>query len=273
MRRLILVAGLVLAAFACSEPVGEMLTDAGQMMMPDAGAQPGDCPCEAGPQGEPGEQGPQGESGAAVLFCAQFGAFCGFSADTLDSMTECRGAVSQLEDDALICTARNIEAAKSGDNGGCAAIANLDPCGFTPAPVEPAKPTIAGATPLNFGTLGSDTPDVWGCSFDSTTFAIKNGQQFLLSGNGYLDVGIANDFGVALSRRVVGDSSNGTFIETSTFKSSDSSVTITALSDALPTGDYQVGLCVRCTGQGCTAPNIPVAVRDSFGTAVVLDLP
>ena len=48
MRKLILMVGLVLVAFACSEPIGEMLTDGGQMMMdagdamaPDAGAQPG----------------------------------------------------------------------------------------------------------------------------------------------------------------------------------------------------------------------------------------
>ena len=49
MRKLILVMGLVVVAFACSEQAGQMLVDGGQMMMdagngmvPDAGAQPGD---------------------------------------------------------------------------------------------------------------------------------------------------------------------------------------------------------------------------------------
>lgn len=46
MRKLILVMGLVVVAFACSEQAGQMLVDGGQMMMdagdtmvPDAGAQ------------------------------------------------------------------------------------------------------------------------------------------------------------------------------------------------------------------------------------------
>jgi hypothetical protein len=83
-----------------------------------------------------------------VLFCAQFRAFCGFTAGTLDSMSTCRDAVSQLDDDALTCTVRNIEAAKSGDNGGCAAIANLDPCGFTPPEPKPASVTLAVSLPV-----------------------------------------------------------------------------------------------------------------------------
>jgi len=46
MRKLVLVMGLVVVAFACSEQAGQMLVDGGQMMMdagdtmvPDAGAQ------------------------------------------------------------------------------------------------------------------------------------------------------------------------------------------------------------------------------------------
>jgi hypothetical protein len=54
MRKLVLMVGLVVVAFACSEPVGQMLADAGEMMMdasvPDAGAQESeffDYPCPA----------------------------------------------------------------------------------------------------------------------------------------------------------------------------------------------------------------------------------
>jgi hypothetical protein len=62
MQRLGWMVGLTVIAVACGtagDMAGEML-DSG---VPDAGAQPGDCPCEVGPQGEPGEQGPQGEPG------------------------------------------------------------------------------------------------------------------------------------------------------------------------------------------------------------------
>jgi hypothetical protein len=94
-----------------------------------------------------------------VLFCAQFGAFCGFTAGTLDSMSTCRDAVSQLDDDALTCTVRNIEAAKSGDSGGCVAIANLDPCGFTPPEPKPAPVTLAVSLPVaNLQPQGVVTP-------------------------------------------------------------------------------------------------------------------
>ena len=44
MRKVGLILGLALVAFACSEQAGQMLVDAGEMMMgasvPDAGAQP-----------------------------------------------------------------------------------------------------------------------------------------------------------------------------------------------------------------------------------------
>ncbi len=56
MRKLVWIVGLTAVAVACGtagDMVGEML-DSG---VPDAGAQPGECPCEAGPQGEPGDQG------------------------------------------------------------------------------------------------------------------------------------------------------------------------------------------------------------------------
>jgi hypothetical protein len=56
MRKLFWMVGLVVVAVACGtagDMVGEML-DSG---VPDAGAQPGDCPCEVGPQGEQGVPG------------------------------------------------------------------------------------------------------------------------------------------------------------------------------------------------------------------------
>lgn len=133
---------------------------------------------EPGPQGLPGSQGipgvdgaagpagPQGtagEPGVAVLFCAQFGAFCGFTAGTLDSMSACRDAISQLDDDELTCTVRNIEAAKSGDDGGCAAIGTLDPCGFTPPEPKPAPVTLAVSLPvadLQPESVGSPVCDI-----------------------------------------------------------------------------------------------------------------
>ena len=56
MRKLVLVVGLVVVVFACSEQAGQMLVDAGQMMtdagdamVPDAGAQGGrllSVPCD-----------------------------------------------------------------------------------------------------------------------------------------------------------------------------------------------------------------------------------
>jgi hypothetical protein len=56
MRKVGLMAGLALVAIACAtgaDMVGEIM-DSG---VPDADAQTGECPCEAGPQGEPGPQG------------------------------------------------------------------------------------------------------------------------------------------------------------------------------------------------------------------------
>jgi hypothetical protein len=79
MRKLVLLGLLVVAAIACGETAGEMLTDAGQRMIdagdvlaPDAGAQPTDC-CEDGAPGEPGsqgEQGPQGTPGPSGIVAA-----------------------------------------------------------------------------------------------------------------------------------------------------------------------------------------------------------
>jgi len=53
MRKLVLMVGLVVVVFACSEPLGEMLMDGGQAMMdagdamqPDAGAQDTPATCD-----------------------------------------------------------------------------------------------------------------------------------------------------------------------------------------------------------------------------------
>ncbi len=74
MRKAIPVGMLVVVAVACGDAAGAILQDAGQAMMdagngmaPDAGAQTGECPCEAGPQGERGEQGPSGIVSATSL--------------------------------------------------------------------------------------------------------------------------------------------------------------------------------------------------------------
>jgi len=69
MRKLILMVALVVVAIACGETAGEMLTDAGQVMMdagdtmaPDAAAQTGECVV-----GPTGPQGPQGLTGECVV--------------------------------------------------------------------------------------------------------------------------------------------------------------------------------------------------------------
>jgi hypothetical protein len=56
MQRLGWMVGLTVIAVACGT-AGDMAGEILDSGVPDAGAQPGDCPCEAGPQGEPGLQG------------------------------------------------------------------------------------------------------------------------------------------------------------------------------------------------------------------------
>lgn len=146
--------GLVLiwlaAAIACSSSAGDMMGEALDDMtdIPDAGAQSTECLCEAGAQGEPGEQGSQGDPGHSVVFCADFGAFCGFSPETFSSMGDCSEAILQLGDDGIVCTTRNLHAARSGDTGGCGAIANLDPCSFSPGEPKAAPVTLAVSKPV-----------------------------------------------------------------------------------------------------------------------------
>ncbi len=64
MKRALMLVGLV-AAFACGSSAGDMMGEAFDDMtdVPDAGAQPTDCMCEAGPQGESGVQGESGPAG------------------------------------------------------------------------------------------------------------------------------------------------------------------------------------------------------------------
>jgi hypothetical protein len=72
MRKLGLVVGVVVTALACSSG-SDMLNELLDSGVPDADAQTGECPCEAGPQGEPGPQGwpgPQGEPGPSGVVAA-----------------------------------------------------------------------------------------------------------------------------------------------------------------------------------------------------------
>ena len=67
MKRTLMLGGLAVAV-ACGSSAGDMMGEAFDDMtdVPDAGAQPTDCTCEVGPEGEPGpmgEQGAQGEQG------------------------------------------------------------------------------------------------------------------------------------------------------------------------------------------------------------------
>lgn len=271
------------AAIACGSSAGDMMGEAFNDVgdVPDAGAQ------EPGPQGEPGlqgETGSQGEPGHPVVFCADFGAFCGFSAETLESMSDCKAAISELDDAGVVCTARNLHAAKSGDTGGCGAIANLDPCSFTPTPPPAPTKAVAAATiftPDAVPTADATHPYPWFCEFDTgNQIDVGEGQQLLLKIDGTLRRTTGGDSFAGVAYREAGDSSDGTVLGSSGLRQglgSEFLVSQTFVTDALTAGTYQIGLCVMnhvyCPlyrDDGC--PEYEAIIYGSKITGLALDL-
>lgn len=248
MKKALMLMGLA-AAIACGSSAGDMIDEALDDIgdVPDVRAQ--DDPI--GEPGPPGEVGPQGEPGHPVVFCADFGAFCGFSPDTLESMSDCGDAISQLDDDGVVCVARNLQAAKSGETGGCGAIAALDPCSFTPAPAEaPSVVVNAVATTPDAAPMSIDYPYNWGCTFDSTkTVAIGDDTLMFLSLHGFASANTNREIEFTAAYRLLGDTTNGTILDINTVPTGPSLlrdfVSASFVSPSLPAGTYEVGACVR----------------------------
>jgi hypothetical protein len=195
-------------------------------------------------------------------------------------MGDCRGAISELDDAALVCTARNLQAAKSGDTGGCATIANLDPCSFTPEPAEdPTKAVVAVAsfTPDAVPTADATHPYPWFCEFDTANeIDVKESQQLLLKVDGTLRRTTNGDSFAGVSYRPVGDSTQGTILGSSGLRQalgSEFLVSQTFVTDPLAAGTYQIGLCVMnhayCPG---SCPEYEAIIYGSKITGLVLDL-
>lgn len=260
MKRGLMLCALA-AAIACGSSAGDVMNEAFDDMtdVPGAGAQD-DSNGIVGPQGEPG---PQGAPGHPVVFCADFGAFCGFSAETLASMSGCTETISQLDDDGTVCTARNLQAAKSGDTGGCAAIANLDPCGFVPAPAEPDRKAIVDVVTIvpDAQPYADDThPYPWFCKFDSSnTIAVQDGNLFLFHLDGEFIKNTNWYTSASVAYRAAGDSSDGTILDEATLQREapfTQQISKTSVSAPLVAGTYEVGICVKqsayCSGSaGC----------------------
>lgn len=191
-----------------------------------------------------------GDSRSSSMFCAHFGAFCGFDPETFDSISACRDAFPQLTDDDLVCAMMNIDAAKSGDEGGCASISDLDPCAFTPGP---KKPLIAETIylPREYLYAQTDAANTWQCDFHPNPVLVDEGQQLIVSGKVSVqvypsiqrpDVGGA----MAFSVREVGDNSEGEILQRTEFggETSVGENPGIATTPPLAAGLHEIGVCV-----------------------------
>ncbi len=165
-------------------------------------------------------------------------------------MSDCQDAVSQLDDDGVVCTARNLQAAKSGDTGGCGAIADLDPCSFVPAPkgasVEIRSVSLRNLSSPSISRANSSQTNFDGmllCNFDteSPVIGVTEGSRFLVDAATTQDsygIGSADHY---FAYRLVGDTGNGTLLRVTGLDSAPEP--FETMIEDVPAGDYEFGSC------------------------------